>query len=335
MNELFLALGPDQVLTAVEALGLETTGHILPLHCYENRVYDLKLEGNEHVVAKFYRPARWSREAIREEHQFLLELQEAEVPVCAPLVVDGETVFEVDEILYAVWPRTGGRAPAELDDDQLRVLGRLLARIHNVGAMHDAPHRPRLDRDRYIREPVKMLQSGPFLPPQWSGRYAAAAERLGDAFESAAQDVPRHRIHGDCHLGNLLHGRDGWFFLDFDDMLEGPAVQDLWMLVPERSAEGERQREVFLEGYRQFRDFESKWLRLVEPLRGLRYVYYASWLARRWSDPAFPNSFPHFNTEAYWERETIDLEGQATRAERAVSGLEASLGAQDPWAGRH
>lgn len=335
MNELFLHLTPDHVLDAVEDLGLEPTGHILPLHCYENRVYDLKLEDGSHVVAKFYRPARWNRASILDEHRFLLELQEAEIPVCAPLVVEGETCFQTDDILYAVWPRTGGRSPAELTDDQLEVLGRLLARIHNVGAGSAAPHRPRLDVPRYIEEPLSVLESGPFLPPHWSGRYRAAAGRLAAAFQTLEPDLPTIRIHGDCHLGNLLHGRDGWFFLDFDDMLEGPPVQDLWMLVPERSAEGARQRQVFLEGYRQFRPFEDRWLRAIEALRGMRFVFYASWLARRWSDPAFPRSFPHFNTEQYWERETVDLEGQAARAEAALTSESVDLAGLDPLEGHH
>lgn len=318
MNELFLDLTPDEVLRAVEALGLEPTGHIMPLHCFENRVYDLKLEDGAHVVAKFYRPGRWTQEGIQAEHDFLLELQQEEIPVCAPLVVDGATTFQVDDIFYAVWPRTGGRAPEELDDDQLQVLGRLLARIHNVGAAGSAIHRPRLEVERYVYEPLEVLSSGRFVPPHWLDRYETAAARLADTYEELRVDVPVHRIHGDCHLGNLLHGREGWFFLDFDDMLEGPAVQDVWMLIPDPSEEGARQRSVLLEGYRQFRDFDRGWLRLVEPLRGLRYVYYASWLARRWNDPAFPPSFPHFNTEAYWERETLDLEQQAQLAEEAL-----------------
>ncbi len=319
MNDRFVGLTYDWVLRAVENGGFEPTGHIMALNCLENRVYDLKLEDESHVVAKFYRPGRWSIEAINDEHRFLLDLQEAEFPVCAPLEFeDGQTIHTVEDIHYAVWPRTGGRSPEELDDDQLEVLGRLLARLHNVGAAGSAPHRPKLTVERSIEEPLRVLESGPFLPPHWAPRYRRAAERVGAAYAAAADGVPTHRIHGDCHHGNLLHGREGWFFLDFDDMVTGPAVQDLWLLVPDRDAEGNRQREVFLEGYRQFRDFESRWLRLVEPLRAMRYVYYASWVARRWSDPAFPRSFPHFNSEQYWERETVDLEEQASRAEAEV-----------------
>jgi len=319
-DDLFLRLTYDWVLRAVEAGGFEPTGHIMALHCLENRVYDLKLEDERHIVVKFYRPKRWSERQIAEEHAFLSDLAEAEFPVCAPLAFeDGRTLHTVEGIHYAVWPRTGGRPPEELDDEELEVLGRLLARLHNVGASGAAPSRPRLDVERYVLEPLRVLEAGPFVPPQWMARFRAAAERVGAAYARGAEGVPVHRIHGDCHHGNLLHGRDGWFFLDFDDMVTGPAVQDLWLLVPDRDIEGARQRDVFLEGYRQFREFEPRWLRLVEPLRGLRYVYYASWIARRWNDPAFPRSFPQFDSEAHWERETIDLEDQAARAEEAVA----------------
>ncbi|NJK88663.1 MAG: serine/threonine protein kinase [Myxococcales bacterium] len=289
----------------------------MALHCLENRVYDLKLEDGRHIVAKFYRPGRWSRETILDEHRFLRDLLEAEVPAAAPLAFpDGDTLHNVEEIHYAVWLRAGGRSPEELTDDQLAVLGRLLARLHNVGAGSPAPHRRRLSLESHLREPLEILERG-FLPPTWSRRYRAAAERIGRAWAKLEEKHPFHRIHGDCHHGNLLFGRDGWFFLDFDDMVTGPAVQDLWLLVPGRDHEAERQRGVFLEGYRQFRDFETSWLRAIEALRGLRYVFYAGWVARRWSDPAFPSSFPHFNTEAYWEKETLDLEEQALAAEVA------------------
>ena len=310
----FLSLSPDQVLAAVEAGGFEPTGHCTPLTCLENRVYDLRLEGGSHVVVKFYRSGRWSREAILEEHAFLAELRRAEIPVCAPLAfADGRTLHLYDDIHYAVWPRTGGRAPDELSDEQVAVLGRLLARIHNAGAAADAVHRPRLDADRAVLEPLASLEEGDFLPPACARRYRAAVEEVARLYESWSEGVPLHRIHGDCHAGNLLHGEEGWFFLDFDDFVVGPAVQDVWMLLPGRDAEAARQRGIFVEAYRQFRDFEERWLRLVEPLRAFRFVFYAAWIARRWQDPAFPDAFPHFGTAQYWETETRDLEDQVER----------------------
>lgn len=310
-TDLFFALTPDWVIRAVEAGGFDPTGHNMALHCLENRVYDLMLEDESHVIVKFYRPGRWSREAILEEHQLLFDLAEAEVPVCAPLrFEDGESLHEVEGIHYAVWPRTGGRSPDELTDEQVEILGRLVARIHNVGALKDAENRGVLDGDTYAIQPLEYMEDKGFLPPQWANRYRDVVETIADVYDELAEDVPMHRIHADCHHGNLLHGREGWFFLDFDDFVEGPAVQDVWLLVPGRDAEGARQREIFIEAYRQFRDFEPRWLGLVEPLRALRYVRYAGWIARRWNDPAFRSSFPHFNTEVYWQKETLDLEEQ-------------------------
>ncbi len=310
-TDLFFALTPDWVIRAVEAGGFDPTGHIMALHCLENRVYDLMLEDESHVVTKFYRPGRWSKEAILEEHQLLFDLADAEIPVCAPLrFADGESLHEVEGIYYAVWPRTGGRSPEELSDEQVEILGRLVARIHNVGALKPAQHRGTLDGETYALDALDYIEEQGFLPPQWAKRFAAAVEDVADLYDELAEDVPVHRIHADCHHGNLLNGRDGWFFLDFDDFVEGPAVQDVWLLVPGRDAEGARQREVFIDAYRQFREFEPRWLGLVEPLRALRYVRYAGWIARRWKDPAFPRSFPHFNSEVYWEKETLDLEEQ-------------------------
>jgi Ser/Thr protein kinase RdoA (MazF antagonist) len=313
-DDFFFDLTPDRVLAAVEAGGFDPTGHCSPLTCLENRVYDLRLEGGRHIVVKFYRPGRWSREAILDEHRFLAELREAEIPVCAPLrFPDGETLHQVEGIHYAVWPRTGGRAPDEFDDEQVALLGRLLARIHNVGAVGEAPHRPRLDSSRSALEPLASLEDRGFLPPECGSRYRAAVEEVARLYDAWSEGVPVHRIHGDCHVGNLLRGDAGWFFLDFDDFVVGPAVQDVWMLLPGRDHEGARQRALLVEAYRQFRDFDPRWLRLVEPLRGFRFVFYADWIARRWEDPAFPDAFPHFGSPRYWEDETRDLEEQVER----------------------
>ncbi len=311
MNNFFYQLTPDVVIKAVENRGLEPTGHCMALNSYENRVYDLRLEDGSHVVGKFYRPGRWSREQILEEHEFLFDLLDDEIPVCAPIrFQDGTTLREIEGILYAIWPRTGGRVPDELSDQILEILGRLLARIHNNGAAKKATHRIRLTGDTYGREPLAFLEENKFLPGQCRERYHNAVLELADIYDSLCKDVPFHRIHGDCHLGNLLHGSEGWFFLDFDDFLTGPAAQDLWMLAPSRDQEGLRQRAVLIGAYRQFRDFENSWLHLIEPLRALRYVRYSAWIAQRWEDPAFPHAFPHFGTPQYWEEETEDLEEQ-------------------------
>jgi len=310
-DHFFYRLTPEVVLHAVEACGLRPTGHCMALNSYENRVYDLKLEDGSHVVAKFYRPGRWSREQILEEHGFLLQLEAEEIPVCAPLAFgEGGTLRRIQEIHYAVWPRTGGRVVDELPDEKLQVLGRLLARIHNVGAAGENGLRGALTGETYGLKPLAFLTEHRFLPAPLVRRYGDAVRELAAIYDALSAGVPFHRIHGDCHFGNLLNGAQGLFFLDFDDFLAGPAVQDVWMLVPARDAEGLRQREVFLDAYRTFRPFDPAWLRLVEPLRSLRYVRYAGWIAGRWEDPAFPAAFPHFGTERYWEGETRDLEDQ-------------------------
>ena len=314
MSGSFHGLTPDRVLGAVERAGLRPTGHCTPLVCLENRVYDVRLADGAHVVVKFYRPGRWGAAAVLEEHAFLADLRAAEIPVCAPLALrDGATLGRADDLLYAIWPRTGGRSRDELSDAEIEVLGRLLARIHNVGATRDAPHRPRLDARARALEPLEFLERSGFLPPACARRYAAAARGLAALYAERSAGVPLHRIHGDCHMGNLLLGDEGWFFLDFDDCVVGPAVQDVWMLLPGRDAEGARQRAHLLAAYRQFREFDPRWLELVECLRGMRFVWYAAWIARRWEDPAFPDAFPHFGSEEYWERETRDLEDQLER----------------------
>ena len=190
------------------------------------------------------------------------------------------------------------------------MLGRLLSRIHNTGAAKESTSRLKLTGDSYGLQPLAFLEKNDFLPANCQTRYADAVREIVEIYETLCKDVPFHRIHGDCHFGNLLYGNEGWFFLDFDDFLTGPAVQDVWMLVPARDQEGLRQREVFIEAYRMFRDFDSSWLRLVEPLRALRFIRYAAWIAKRWDDPAFPPAFPHFGTATYWEDETKDLEDQ-------------------------
>ncbi|MEZ4353120.1 MAG: serine/threonine protein kinase [Myxococcota bacterium] len=310
----FFGLSPDRVLEAVEAAGHSPSGHCFALNALENRVYDVRLEDGRHLVAKFYRPARWSRDAILDEHRLLAALTAAEIPVCAPLAFpDGETLHEVDGIHYALWPRTGGRSPDELRDDQIEVLGRLLARIHAIAADLGAPHRGTLDPESVPLEALARLEAGGFLPPACRGRYRAAVHRLVEVYRERAQGLALQPIHGDCHAGNLLHGDAGWFFLDFDDLVIGPPVQDVWMLLPGRDREADRQRRVMVEAYRTFRPFDERGFGLIEPLRGFRFVFYAGWIAKRWDDPAFPDAFPHFGTDAYWEDETRDLESLVAR----------------------
>ena len=307
----FFKLTPDVIIKTIEKEGFQLTGHCMVLNSYENRVYDLKLEKGSHIITKFYRPGRWSKEEIQEEHNFLIELKEREISVCAPLCFeDGQTIHCNQDIYYAVWPRTGGRAKDELADGDLQILGRLLARMHNQGETKTLVNRLTLTGKTYGLDSLSFLLENNFIPEIYRERYKKVVNEIVEIYDTLCNNVPFHRIHGDCHLGNLLYDHNNWFFLDFDDFLTGPAVQDFWMLVPARDQEGLRQRQVFLEAYQQFRNFNIEWLKLIEPLRTLRYIRYAAWIARRWDDPAFKAAFTHFGTDSYWEQETKDLESQ-------------------------
>ena len=310
-SDLFLSLTPERVLAAVEAGGLHVTGLCYPLNSFENRVYEVELTDRSRVIAKFYRPGRWSEEQILDEHRFLDDLAAEEIPV-VPMrpFPTGHTLARIEGIWYAIADRRGGRAPGELSDELALRLGRLAGRIHNVGASRSAGARLRLTADLYIRDNLAWLKAHRIIPEHLELRYEAAALGIAAAVDAAMAGVPIHRIHADLHLGNLLE-RDGVLHvIDFDDMAEGPAAQDVWLALSGRDAYALAQRELFLEGYRQFREFDRSWLKLIEPLRGLRLVHYAAWLAKRWHDPAFPAAWPWFGTLDYWTRETDDLEEQ-------------------------
>ncbi|MCB1165295.1 MAG: serine/threonine protein kinase [Leptospiraceae bacterium] len=311
MTDSFYGLTTDTILDAVDAAGFSPTGHCLALNSLENRVYDLKLEDGSHVVVKFYRPGRWSAEQLQQEHDYLFELQAEEIPVCAPLrFSDGNSLRTWENIYFAIWPRTGGRMPDEFTDSQLMELGRLIARMHNVGSRESASHRITLNADSFGRRPLEYLLTNDFLPEHIRRPYEEVVLELCDIYDRLSASVPIIRIHGDAHGGNLLRGDDGWFFLDFDDFCMGPAVQDIWLLAGQKGLEGMRNRSILLQGYRQFREFSDEWLQLVEPLRSLRFIHYSYWIAKRIEDPAFPTAFPHFGTEDYWANELNDLQDQ-------------------------
>jgi Ser/Thr protein kinase RdoA (MazF antagonist) len=316
-TKFFFELTPDRVLEAVEAAGLRCTGRCLALNSFENRVYDVEIEGeagNTRVVVKFYRPGRWTREQILEEHEFLKDLQAAEIPAIAPLTFpdDGTTLKATQSgIWYTLFPKVGGRSPDEFTDEQLLRIGRLLARVHSVGASKAAPHRIKINPATYGWANLELLLKG-FVPAEYRGRYEGAVRSILEIAEPLFAKAPSPmRLHGDCHPGNLLlNGEGHFFFLDFDDMVVGPPVQDVWLLVPGRDADSRAQREVLLEGYSEMRVFDRATLKLLEPLRALRFIHYSAWIARRWEDPAFPAAFPEFGSHAYWADETADLEEQ-------------------------
>ncbi|HEX9185983.1 MAG TPA: serine/threonine protein kinase [Vicinamibacteria bacterium] len=304
----FFALTPDRVLDAVEVGGLRCTGRCLPLRAFENRVYEVELEDERRLVVKFYRPGRWSRETILDEHIFLADLAAAEVPVAAPIDLGtGSTLGESEGIYYAAFPKIRGRWLDELDAENRRRIGRTVGRMHAVGAARAAPHRRRLDVATYIREPVEVLMRSDFIPGTLGPRYRDVALRIADAVAGPLAAARAQRIHGDLHWGNILWASDGPVLVDFDDCLVGPPVQDLWLLARGDSEEARRAREDLLEGYEVFREFDRATLALCEPLRAMRIVHMSGWIARRWEDPSFPPAFPNFRDHRYWMQEYEEL----------------------------
>lgn len=306
---LFFALTPDKVLGAVEEAGVRTTGRCSMLGSLENRVYDVEREDGARVIPKFYRPGRWSTETILDEHRLLTALAEEEIPVVAPIAFpDGRTLHEMEDgIRFAVFPRAVGRSPDEMSLDDFRQIGRLLGRIHNVSAAAGLKNRPELSPRTYGTACLESILSRAAMPPGTRGRYEAAARRFIALSEELFEGVASFVVHADCHRGNLLRGSSGFFFLDFDDAASAPPVQDLWLVLPARPGDCPAERDALLEGYETFRPFDQRTLRLVEPLRGLRYIRYAAWIAERWHDPAFPRAFPQFGTAGYWEEQLADL----------------------------
>ena len=310
----YAGLTPDTVLNALESVGLRADGRLLALNSYENRVYQVGMEEGPPVVAKFYRPARWSDAQILEEHAFVLELAERELPVVAPqALAGGVTLHAFAGFRFAVYPRRGGRAP-ELDDpDTLEWMGRFIGRIHAAGATRAFAHRPALDIATFGDESRAYLLAHGCVPADliaaWSSVAAQALDGVRRGFDRAGAVRPL-RLHGDCHAGNVLWTDDGPHFVDFDDCRTGPAVQDLWMLLSGDRPDMTRQLADVLEGYEDFFDFDPRELYLVEPLRTLRLIHYSAWLARRWDDPAFPAAFPWFNTQRYWQDRILELREQ-------------------------
>ena len=309
----FQPLTPDFIIDAIESAGFLCDRRIFALNSYENRVYQVGIEESEPVIAKFYRPERWSTEQILEEHQFCFELAEQELPVVAPLTNDqGESLLHYQGFHFTLFPRRGGRAP-ELDNlDNLLILGRLLGRIHLVGAARPFQHRPRLDVNSFGRESVALI-SARFIPPEYRAVYDPLTTELLQAIEetmAAAGTVTLLRTHGDCHTGNILWRGEAPHFVDFDDSRLAPAVQDLWMMLSGDRARQSAQLDALLTGYHEFYDFHPRELRLIEALRTLRMLHFSAWLARRWDDPTFPRHFPWFNTPRYWGDHILELREQ-------------------------
>jgi len=318
----FEGLTPDAVLDALESAGLRGDGRLLALNSYENRVYQASLEDGDPraegsapsvVVAKFYRPSRWSDGQILEEHAFALALAGSEIPAVAPIAIRGETLHRHAGYRFAVYPRRGGRPPELEDPKVLEWIGRFLGRIHAVGAAAPFRQRPSLDARTFGAEPREWLLASGLIPQDlgevWDGVSRQALEKVESAFDGPGTRATL-RLHGDCHVGNILWTDEGPHFVDLDDARMGPAVQDLWMLLPGEREAAQRSLQALLDGYRRFRDFDPAELRLIEPLRTLRLLHYSSWLARRWDDPAFPAAFPWFGTSRYWQDRILELREQ-------------------------
>jgi Ser/Thr protein kinase RdoA (MazF antagonist) len=305
-------LDPQRVIDLLERLGLQCDGRVLALNSYENRVYRVGIEDGSPLVAKFYRPRRWSDAAIREEHAFTAELAEAGVDCVPPLPIAGDTLHALDGHRVALFPLRGGRAPEPGDKPTLQSIGRSLGLLHAIGDRQPFRHRPLLDVETFGDGAVARLLASPLLPVELQASVEALADELLDRVDDAFEAVAPHRLrlHGDCHLGNLLW-RDGHLHIvDLDDCLSGPAVQDLWMLVSGEHAAQRQQVGWLLEGYRQFREFDRAELRLIEPLRTLRLLHFHAWVAERWHDPAFPAAFPWFAERRHWERFVSQLQEQ-------------------------
>ncbi len=320
-NESTLAyneLRPDDILAALEDLGFHCDGRFLTLNSYENRVYQLGIEDGPPVVAKFYRPGRWSDAAILEEHAFSAELAAADIPVVAPLVCGGKTLQHSGHFRLSVSPCRGGRAP-DLDDKTLqRQVGRLIARIHLQGETKPFAHRPRFDIESFGYQSVDFLLDNEFIPAELDETYCGICDHLFRNIEACfdrAGNVQELRLHGDFHPGNVLVAGEQVHIVDLDDARSGPAVQDLWMFLSGDRQEQTPQLATLLQGYLEFREFDARELHLIEALRTLRIMHYSAWLARRWEDPAFKVAFPWFDSPRYWDEHILALREQAALME--------------------
>jgi Ser/Thr protein kinase RdoA (MazF antagonist) len=309
----FSTLPPDRVLNAVESVGFRSDGRLLALNSYENRVYQIGLEEGAPLIAKFYRPKRWTDEAILEDHSFVQELVDHEIPVVPAMLLNGKTLHTFEGFRFSIFPKHGGRAPELEGRSTLEWMGRFLGRIHSIGSLKPYQERPTLDIKSFGEQPRDYLLSHEFIPADLDTAYRSAVDLALDGVRycfTRAGEVASLRLHGDCHVGNVLWTDQGPHFVDFDDSRMGPAVQDLWMLLSGDRADMVRQLTDVLAGYEDFCDFNERELHLIEALRTLRLIHYAAWLAHRWDDPAFKQAFPWFNTQRYWQDRILELREQ-------------------------
>lgn len=319
----YFNLTPDHILDALESVGVESEPSLLALNSYENRVYRFQ-EGDRYRVVKFYRPDRWTDEQILEEHQFSVQLLDADLPVATPLLFSGQTLLNYQSFRFAIFPCLGGREPA-LDNEQvLRQLGRTMARIHNIGTTEAFHHRNQLSVQLMGNETLQYLQQHQSIPEYLQPSFFSISNQLIDLCNQQLPDAgsyPVIRLHGDCHPGNILWSESGPSFVDLDDAVMGPEIQDLWMLLPNQGEGDILLKEALLAGYSEFRDLDPEQFHWVEALRALRMIHYSGWLAKRWQDPAFKMHFPWFGEPQYWEQQILDLKEQlSVMMEKESSG---------------
>lgn len=309
----FEDLTPDKVIYAAEqSLNRSFTGLINPLPSYINRVYELEADSGERIIAKFYRPGRWSLDAILDEHEFIMDCAEAEIPVVSPLILEGEgTLSEEEDIFFALFPKKSGRL-IELNDDEDWVrLGAIIGRMHKAGEAYDAEHRIVLDPRHSLKNDIEELLSGEFIPEPQRSEFQKITDSLFQIITPLFEGAEQIRIHGDCHAGNILERPgEGLMLIDFDDMVTGPPVHDLWLLLPGLYDECQKEFFLLVAGYEQFRDFDMSSVKLIEPLRAMRMIYFTAWCARQVDDFKFQKNFPHWGTPAFWTKEISDLEVQ-------------------------
>ena len=311
-NHPFSAITPDFILDTIESRGFKVDARILELNSYENRVFQIGIENSEPVIAKFYRPDRWSQDQVQEEHDFLLELASNEISVVAPIRIEGRTQFKAGKFIVALFKRRGGRTPLIESESSLEILGRTLSQIHNVGAEKPFAYRPSINVDDYGRSSRRWLLEAELIPINLERQYEKVSNTLISRVEEkfSKHEFKNIRIHADCHLGNILWREQRPHFVDFDDSRNGPAVQDLWMFLSGNLSEKSRQMTDIIRGYTDFRDFNFREVTLIESLRALRIMRHSAWIGRRWTDPAFPKAFPFYNTEKYWVEHLHQLSEQ-------------------------
>jgi len=314
LNQAYAKLSPSDVLNSIEMFGLECDGRLLALNSYENRVYRVGLDDGSSIVAKFYRPGRWSDEAILEEHTFTLDLAELEIPVVAPIQIDGKTLLKTDDFRLSLFVNRGGRALDLEDYDQLEQMGRFMGRIHRVSQTNHFTHRPSLTVETFGHEARNFILENDFIPSDLLQAYESLTAQLLDevaqCYQRAGQ-ITLIRTHGDCHPSNILWTDDGPHIVDFDDARLAPAIQDLWMFLSGDRADQTAGLDAVLTGYTEFCNFDARELHLIESLRTLRLIHYYGWLAKRWTDPAFKIAFPWFNNQRCWEEHILSLREQA------------------------